>query len=218
MVLIELIEYGLEFLENPLPILARVIQNYGIYVYLFLFLIVFFETGLIIMPFLPGDSLLFCVGMIASGTEGEIKIRYIVPLLICAALLGDNLNYFAGKKFGNYVQSKKKIFLLKKEHITKAEKYFNKSRGKTLIFSRFIPILRTITPFIAGAGKMKYRTYLFHCIIGAIIWVTSVSLLGYFLGDNDWVKKNFTKVILGIFFLSIIPFFLKFITNKKMSC
>lgn len=210
----ELIEYGLEFLKDPLSILEIIISNYGVYIYIFLFFIVFLETGVVIMPFLPGDSLLFAVGMICGGTK-EIEITYIIPLLIFAALVGDNLNFFLGKKFGQYIYSKQNFFFLKKEYIEDTEKYFKKNGAKTIVFARFIPVIRTVAPFVAGAGEMKYRIYLFYCIVGAIFWVSSISLLGYFLGDNDWVKLNFTKVILGIMFVSSSLVFFKFLKRRK---
>mgnify|MGYP003614316420 CR=1 FL=1 len=183
----DLIHYFLEFLGNPLLVLTEIIRDYGVYIYLFLFLVIFVETGVVVMPLLPGDSLLFAVGLIAS-TTGQIDIYTVIPLLILAALLGDNVNYFVGKKFGDFIQSKEKILFLKKSHIEETERYFEENGGKTVILARFIPIVRTIAPFVAGAGEMKYRTYLMYCISGAILWVTSITLLGYFLGNIEWVK------------------------------
>ena len=209
----DLIHYFLEFLGNPLLVLTEIIRDYGVYIYLFLFLVIFVETGVVVMPFLPGDSLLFAVGLIAS-TTGQIDIYTIIPLLILAALLGDNLNYFIGKKFGDFIQSKERILFLKKSHIEDTEKYFAENGGKTVILARFIPIVRTIAPFVAGAGEMKYRTYLLYCITGAFIWVTSITLLGYFLGNIEWVKLNFEKFVLGIVFISVLPIIFKAIKRK----
>lgn len=210
----EIIQFLLDFLGDPLTTLTGIIRDYGIYIYLFLFLVIFVETGVVVMPLLPGDSLLFAVGLIAA-TTGQIDIFVVIPLLICAALLGDNLNYFIGKRFGDYIQSKEKILFLKKEHIKETERYFEENGGKTVIIARFIPIVRTIAPFVAGAGEMKYRTYLAYCIAGAILWVTSITLLGYFLGNIPWVKENFEKVVLGIVFLSVMPIIWKAIKRKK---
>lgn len=209
----ELLQFILDFLGNPLLVLTEIIRDYGIYIYLFLFLVIFVETGVVVMPFLPGDSLLFAVGLIAS-TTGQIDIYTIIPLLVLAALLGDNVNYFIGKKFGDFIQSKERIFFLKKSHIEDTEKYFAENGGKTVILARFIPIVRTIAPFVAGAGEMKYRTYLLYCITGAIIWVTSITLLGYFLGNIEWVKLNFEKFVLGIVFISVLPIIFKAIKRK----
>ena len=209
----ELLQFILDFLGNPLLVLTEIIRDYGIYIYLFLFLVVFVETGVVVMPFLPGDSLLFAVGLIAS-TTGQIDIYTIIPLLVLAALLGDNLNYFIGKKFGDFIQSKERILFLKKSHIEDTEKYFAENGGKTVILARFIPIVRTIAPFVAGAGEMKYRTYLLYCITGAFIWVTSITLLGYFLGNIEWVKLKFEKFVLGIVFISVLPIIFKAIKRK----
>lgn len=210
----DLIHYFLEFLGNPLLVLTQIIRDYGVYIYLFLFLVIFVETGVVVMPLLPGDSLLFAVGLIAS-TTGQIDIYTVIPLLVFAALLGDNVNYFIGKKFGDYIQSKERILFLKKSHIEDTEKYFAENGGKTVILARFIPIVRTIAPFVAGAGEMKYRTYLLYCISGAILWVTSITLLGYFLGNIEWVKLNFEKFVLGIVFVSILPIIFKAFKRKK---
>ena len=204
----EYIHFLLEFLKDPLTILSQLIAQYGVFVYAILFLIIFVETGVVVMPLLPGDSLLFSVGLLAAST-GEINIFYIIPMLIIAALLGDNLNYFIGKKFGDFIQSKEKLLFLKKEHIEETENYFEKYGGKTVIIARFIPIVRTIAPFVAGAGEMKYRTYITYCIIGASLWVVSITLLGYFLGEVEWVKLNFEKVVMGIVFVSILPILIK---------
>ena len=209
----ELLQFILDFLGNPLLVLTEIIRDYGIYIYLFLFLVIFVETGVVVMPFLPGDSLLFAVGLIAS-TTGQIDIYTIIPLLVLAALLGDSLNYFIGKKFGDFIQSKERILFLKKSHIEDTEKYFAENGGKTVILARFIPIVRTIAPFVAGAGEMKYRTYLLYCITGAFIWVTSITLLGYFLGNIEWVKLNLEKFVLGIVFISVLPIIFKAIKRK----
>lgn len=209
----ELLQFILDFLGNPLLVLTEIIRDYGIYIYLFLFLVIFVETGVVVMPFLPGDSLLFAVGLIAS-TTGQIDIYTIIPLLVLAALLGDNLNYFIGKKFGDFIQSKERILFLKKSHIEDTEKYFVENGGKTVILARFIPIVRTIAPFVAGAGEMKYKTYLLYCITGAFIWVSSITLLGYFLGNIEWVKLNFEKFVLGIVFISVLPIIFKAIKRK----
>ena len=210
----DLIHYFLEFLGNPLLVLTEIIRDYGVYIYLFLFLVIFVETGVVVMPLLPGDSLLFAVGLIAA-TTGQIDIYTVIPLLIFAALLGDNVNYFIGRKFGDFIQSKEKILFLKKSHIEETERYFEENGGKTVILARFIPIVRTIAPFVAGAGEMKYRTYLMYCISGAILWVTSITLLGYFLGNIEWVKLNFEKFVLGIVFVSILPIIFKAFKRKK---
>lgn len=209
----ELVHFILDFLKDPLSVLTQFISEHGTSVYGFLFCIIFMETGVVIMPLLPGDSLLFAIGLISS-TTGEINIFYIIPLLVIAALIGDNVNYFIGKKFGDFIQSKERILFLKKEHIEETEKYFEKNGGKTIILARFIPIIRTVAPFVAGAGEMRYRTFLMYCISGAILWVTSITLLGYFLGNIPFVKLHFEKFVLGIVFLSILPIVYKLLSKK----
>ena len=209
----EIIHLLLDFLKDPLTVLQMFISQYGTLVYVILFLIILIETGVVVMPLLPGDSLLFSVGLIAA-TTGEINIYYVIPLLILAALIGDNLNYFIGKKFGDLIQKKEKLLFLKKEHIEETEKYFEKYGTKTVILARYIPIVRTIAPFIAGAGEMKYKTYLIYCFICACLWVCSITLLGYFLGNIPWIKTNFEKVVLGIVLISVLPIIIKVFQAK----
>ena len=200
----ELIHFLLEFLKDPLTTLQGFLAEYNNLTYALLFLVIFVETGLIVMPLLPGDSLLFAVGLLAA-TTGQLNVAFVIPLLIGAALLGDNLNYFVGHKFSDFVKSKDKILFLKREYIEQTEVFFEKHGGKAVILARFMPIIRTIAPFVAGAGSMKYGRYLLYCILGATLWVSSITLIGYFLGNNEWVKTNFEKVVLGIVFVSVMP-------------
>jgi membrane-associated protein len=200
----EIIHFLIEFLKDPLIVLQGFLEQYQGFTYGILFLVIFVETGFIIMPLLPGDSLLFSVGLLAA-TTGKIALGIVIPLLILAALLGDNLNYFVGSRFGSFIKSKEKILFLKREYITQTEEFYEKHGGKAVILARFMPIIRTIAPFVAGAGSMKYSKYILNCILGAVLWVTSITLLGYFLGNNEFVKHNFEKVVLGIVFVSIAP-------------
>ena len=182
--------------------------------YAVFFLIIFVETGLVIMPILPGDSLLFVAGA-AIGATGALKLEVLVPLLILAALLGDNVNYFVGKFFGEQIKKRERIFLFKRQYLEQTHAYYEKHGGKTVIMARFIPIVRTIAPFVAGAGSMSYGRYIVFCITGAILWVGGVTWLGYQFGSTDWVKNNFEKVILGIVFLSVSPIIWQFIKTRK---
>ena len=209
----EFIDFLLHFLKDPLTVITQLIDQYNTLIYFILFLVVFVETGFVIMPLLPGDSMLFAIGVIAA-TTGKLSLIIIIPLLILAALLGDNLNYFVGHKFGVLIKEKKKILFLKREYIEKTEDFFEKNGGKAVIMARFVPIVRTIAPFVAGAGSMKYRSYIINCILGAILWVGGITLLGYFLGQFDIVKNNFEKVVLGIVLLSILPIFIKIFKSK----
>ena len=209
----EFIDFLLHFLKDPLTVITQLIDQYNTLIYFILFLVVFVETGFVIMPLLPGDSMLFVIGVIAA-TTGKLSLVIIIPLLILAALLGDNLNYFVGHKFGELIKEKKKILFLKREYIEKTEDFFEKNGGKAVIMARFVPIVRTIAPFVAGAGSMKYRSYIINCILGAILWVAGITLMGYFLGQFDIVKNNFEKVVLGIVLLSILPIFIKIFKSK----
>ena len=209
----EIIDFLSAFLNDPLTVIQDLIIQYDYLIYLILFLVIFAETGFVFMPLLPGDSLLFAIGVIAAST-GQLSMSIIIPLLIIAALLGDNLNYFVGNKFGNLIKQKKKILFLKKEYITHTETFFEKNGGKAIIMARFVPVLRTIAPFVAGAGSMKYRNYILNCILGALLWVAGITLMGYFLGQFDIVKNNFEKVVLGIVLLSILPIFIKIFKSK----
>ena len=210
----ELIKHGLDILMHLNQYLSIWIQDYGIWIYGILFLIIFVETGLVVMPLLPGDSLLFAAGALAAS-EGSLNIAILIPLLMAAALLGDNTNYFIGRFFGQLIKSKQKILFLKRKHIEKTEAYYAKYGGKTVIIARFVPIVRTVAPFVAGAGSMQYRKYIVNCIIGAILWVGGVTLLGYFLGKHPFVQNNFEVVIFGIIGISLLPILVEVIRAKK---
>jgi membrane-associated protein len=153
------------------------------------------------------------VGLLASST-GKLDIQIIIPLLIGAALLGDNVNHFAGKHFGNFVKSREQILFFKREYIVQTEAFYQKHGGKAVIMARFVPIIRTIAPFVAGAGSMKYSKYIVFCIIGATFWVTSITLAGYFLGSNEWVQHHFEKIVLGIVIVSFMPMVWQFARVK----
>ncbi len=200
----ELIHFLLEFLKDPLTTLEGFLAEYDKLTYALLFLVIFVETGFIVMPLLPGDSLLFAVGLLAA-TTGQLDISIVIPLLILAALLGDNVNYFVGRRFSDFIKSRDKILFLKREYITQTEEFYVKHGPKAVIIARFMPIIRTIAPFVAGAASMKYSRYILFCVIGAVLWVTSITMVGYLLGNNVWVKENFEKVVLGIVFISILP-------------
>jgi membrane-associated protein len=215
MTLMEIIYFLLHLLKDPLPTLQDFLAHYEMLTYAILVAIIFVETGLIVMPLLPGDSLLFAVGLLASST-GKLDIQIIIPLLISAALLGDNVNHFVGKHFSKFVKSRKQILFFKHEYLTQTEEFYEKHGGKAVIMARFVPIIRTIAPFVAGAGSMKYSKYIIFCIIGATLWVTSITLTGYFLGSNEWVKHHFEKIVLGIVFVSFMPMVWQFARVKLL--
>ncbi|MGZ4997497.1 MAG: VTT domain-containing protein [Methylobacter sp.] len=213
--LMEIVYFLLHLLKDPLTTLQDFLAHYEMLTYAILVAIIFVETGLIVMPLLPGDSLLFAVGLLASST-GKLDIQIIIPLLIGAALLGDNVNHYVGKHFSRFVKSREKILFFKREYITQTEEFYEKHGGKAVIMARFVPIIRTIAPFVAGAGSMKYSRYITFCIIGATLWVTSITLAGYFLGSNEWVKHNFEKIVLGIVFVSFMPMVWQFARMKLL--
>lgn len=209
----ELIHTLIDFILHLDKHLAAMVTEYGTLTYAILFLIVFVETGFIVMPLLPGDSLLFAAGALAAST-GALDIKIIIPLLIVAALLGDNLNYFVGKYFSKFIKSRERILFFKREYIEQTEAFYAKHGGKTVIMARFIPIVRTIAPFVAGAGSMKYATYITYCIAGALLWVVGITTLGYLLGSNPFVKQNFELVVFGIIGFSVLPMVFGFLKAK----
>lgn len=203
----------LDLLKDPLQFLTQFIAEHGSLTYALLFAIVFVETGLVVMPLLPGDSLLFSVGLLAAAS-GKLEVSTVIPMLILAALLGDQVNYFLGKYFSNWIRTKDQILFLKKSHIDQTEAFYQKYGPKTVILARFVPIVRTVAPFVAGAGRMSYPVYLLFGFLGALLWVTSITFAGYFLGDNEWVKSNFEKVVLGIVAVSVVPIIFGIIKQK----
>ena len=210
----ELIKSLLDFLLHLDRYLDAWANNYGILLYAILFLIVFTETGLIVMPLLPGDSLLFAAGALAARDTNDLRVEVIIPLLIVAALSGDNVNYIVGKFLGNQIKMRERILFFKREYISETEKFYGKYGGRTVIIARFIPIVRTIAPFVAGAGSMNYGTYIKFCIMGAVLWVTSITLLGYFFGNFPIVQKNFELVVFGIIGLSVMPILVEVLKKR----
>ena len=190
--------------------------NYQTLSYFLICLILFCETGLVVTPFLPGDSLLFAVGATIAKV-GILNIWLMIPLMIIAVLLGDNVNYFMGKFIGNRLFESENKFLkkfLKREYLTKTEVFYEKHGGKTVIMARFVPIVRTFAPFVAGIGAMDYRKYIGYCIGGGILWVTGLTLLGYYFGQLEFVKKNFELVVLGIIGISVLPMVFEIVKAK----
>jgi membrane-associated protein len=204
----EIIHTLMDFVLHIDEHLNTMIRDYGTWIYIIMFAIVFVETGFIVMPFLPGDSLLFAAGALAAanGNEG-LNVYVLMPLLITAALCGDNLNYFVGHKLSEQIKKRERILFFKREYITQTEEFYEKHGKQAIIMARFVPIVRTVAPFVAGAGSMKYRTYLLYCILGAVLWVVGISMLGYLFGNVPIIKENFEKVVLGIILVSVIPIF-----------
>ena len=183
--------------------LAEFVAEHGVWVYALLFGIVFCETGLVVTPFLPGDSLLFVGGAVAGA--GDMNIVALMATLIVAALCGDNVNYWVGRWLGPKVFHYEKSRFFNPAHLQRAHAFYEKHGGKTIILARFVPIVRTYVPFVAGVGAMPYLRYLMFCIAGALIWVVSLTLLGYWFGNQPIVRNNLTAVILLIVALSVSP-------------
>jgi membrane-associated protein len=209
------IHHLLDFLLHLNKYLKDIVDQYHTATYAILFAIIFVETGLIVMPLLPGDSLLFAAGALAAAPGSELNVWVIIPLLIAAALLGDNVNYFVGKFFGDYIKSKERILFFKREYIDQTHAFYEKHGGKTVIMARFVPIVRTIAPFVAGAGSMTYTKYIVNCIAGAILWVCGITALGYLFGNIPVVQKNFEIVVFAIIGLSLLPIVIGAITGRS---
>ncbi len=205
-------QYLIDFILHLDKHMTWIISTYGAVTYLILFLIIFVETGVIIMPFLPGDSLLFAVG--AFCAKGSLDLTSCLVLLFIAAVLGDSLNYGIGRRIGKRIFEMKSKWI-KEAHLLKAQRFYEKHGGKTIILARFLPIVRTFAPFVAGVGKMDYRAFLAYNVVGGAIWVFLFTLLGFFFGNLPFVQKNFSLVIFGIVGLSILPPLIEYLRNRN---
>ncbi len=208
----EIIDFVLHINQH----LQDFVQAYGTLVYGLLFLIVFAETGLVVTPFLPGDSLLFAAGALAANEANNLNVFLIIILLIVAALAGDNTNYFIGRYLAKKGEGAKLfgIFTIRKDYLDKTHSFYEKHGARTIIIARFVPIVRTFAPFVAGVGNMTYSKYITYCIAGAIVWVVMLTMSGYMFGNIDWVKKNFELVVFGIIGVSLLPILFEFIKHK----
>ncbi len=218
----ETIKALLDFILHLDNYLFQMIQDYGNWVYGILFLIIFVETGLVVMPLLPGDSLLFAAGTFCAGVTNEageiaqLNLVLVLALLIIAAIVGDGLNYYLGKKIGLKVLTWKIKGrpLVKQKFIDQTHEFYEKHGSKTIIIARFVPIVRTFAPFVAGIGTMPYSKFLRFNVIGGLAWVIGLTLTGYFFGNLPFVKENFETVIFGIIGLSLLPIIIEFIRVK----
>jgi membrane-associated protein len=193
--------------------LGGVIQAYGIWTYLILFLIIFCETGLVITPILPGDSLLFAAGAFAA--IGALDAGWLFILLSIAAVAGDTVNYGIGSYLGPKIFHREKVRFLNREYLDRTHRFYEKHGGKTIIIARFMPIIRTLAPFVAGIGTMSYMRFISYNVVGGIVWIASFVFGGYFFGNIPLVKKNFTLVILAIIFLSVLPGVIEFFRQRN---
>jgi membrane-associated protein len=210
----EIIQYLIDFVLHIDKHLGDIILQYNTWTYLILFIIIFCETGLVVTPFLPGDSLLFAAGSFAA--IGTLDIPMLILTIFIAAVLGDNNNFFIGHLIGEKVYEKD-YRLIKRKYLDDTHTFYEKHGGITIILARFMPIIRTFAPFVAGVGRMKYPRFIIFCILGNIIWVNSFCWAGYIFANNEFVKNNFSLVIIGIIVVSLIPPILTFLKGKFAS-
>lgn len=208
-----LISLLVEFILHLDEHLAEIIEAYGSLTYALLFGIVFAETGLVVLPFLPGDSLLFAAG--ALSALGSLHLSAVLVLLIGAAVLGDFVNYWIGNLFGQKIVDNHKISFIDQEHIDKTQAFYKKHGGKAIILARFVPIIRTFAPFVAGVGKMEYKTFFLYNVIGGVTWVSVFTLAGYFFGNIPTVKEHFAVVVVGIVAISVMPILYEYWKQKN---
>lgn len=203
--MIDLAKKLIDFILHIDAHLVEIARDYGVWTYAVLFLIIFAETGLVVTPFLPGDSLLFATGALCARAESGLNVHTMAFLLFVAAVIGDTLNYWIGAKLGPAVFKREDSFFFRKKHLERAHAFFEKYGGRAIILARFAPIVRTFVPFVAGVGQMSYRHFLLYNIVGGFLWIYTLTYAGFAFGNHPMVQKNFKLVILGIIFLSILP-------------
>ena len=207
----DILNFFIDFVLHLDQYLSEIIQNYGLWTYAILFLIIFIETGFVIMPFLPGDSLLFAAGAFAA--LGSLNVWLLWVIVFVAAVLGDTVNYWIGNKIGPRAFDHDNRFL-KREYLEKTQRFYKKHGGKTIILARFVPIVRTFAPFVAGVGTMNYGRFFTYNVVGAFLWTSIFVFLGYFFGNIPFVKNNFELAIFGIIFISVVPMAIEYARNK----
>jgi len=190
-----------------------IIQTYGVWTYALLFLVIFCETGLVITPFLPGDSILFTAGALAS--IGSLKISSLFVIFYSAAVIGDTVNYLIGHKIGDTISGKENVRFIRKDYLTRAHSFYEKYGSLTIVIGRFIPIIRTFVPFVAGIGRMKYSTFLAYNMLGGLLWISLFLGGGYFFGSLPFVKQHFSYFLIGIIAISIVPAVLAYFKDKR---
>ncbi len=206
----EILDYVLHIQDH----LRDFTNTYGLLVYALLFLIIFCETGLVVTPFLPGDSLLFAIGAIAADTQSGLNVWIAASIIFVAAILGDTVNYWIGRKFGQFAVTRFPK-LVKQEYIDKTSDFYARYGGKTIIIARFVPIVRTFAPFVAGTAKMNYQQFMGYNVFGAFLWVAIILPAGWFFGNIPVVKNNFEIVVLGIIAISVLPIVIEYLRARK---
>jgi len=210
MEILQLVIDGILHLDTHL---AAIVGRYGMLTYVILFSVIFAETGFVVTPFLPGDSLLFAAGALAA--LGSLNVWIITGILIAAAILGDTVNYWIGHFFGRKLVDNPNIRFINQEHIDKTEQFYKKHGAKTIILARFVPIVRTFAPFVAGVGTMEYGKFITYNVIGGCVWVSVFTFLGYYFGNMEFVKENFHYTVFAIILLSLVPVMYEFIQHKR---
>ena len=209
----ELLKYLIDFILHLDKHLVELVAQYGMWTYAILFLIIFCETGLVVTPFLPGDSLIFAVGALAA--KEALNVYWVSGLMIIAAILGDTLNYWIGYQIGPKIFASEKSRWLNRQHLERTHQFYEKYGGKTIIIARFMPIIRTFAPFVAGIGRMSYGRFLVYNVVGGILWIVIFIVAGYLFGNIPIVKRNFTLVIFGIIFVSILPGVIEYLRARR---
>ena len=211
----EFISFIIDFILHIDVHLAGLVAQYGVWVYGILFLILFCETGLVVTPFLPGDSLLFVAGAIAALPSNDLNVHVMVLLMIIAAIIGDAVNYTIGRIFGEKLFQNPNSKIFRRSYLDKTHEFYEKHGGKAIILARFVPIVRTFAPFVAGMGKMSYRHFAFYNVTGALLWVLLFTYAGYLFGDLPIVQKNLKLLIVAIIFISILPGVIEIIRHRR---
>ena len=193
--------------------LLALTQQYGVWVYAILFLIIYCETGLVVTPFLPGDSLLFVAGALCG--MGSLQLGLLAPLLMLAAFSGDNTNYWIGRLIGKQLVCRTDSRFFKREYLDKTHAFYKKHGGRTILFARFLPIFRTFAPFVAGIGRMNYRLFVLFSALGSFAWICGLTVAGYFFGNIPVIKNNLTLMVIGIIFISLLPAIREFIRHRR---
>lgn len=210
----EFIQFVVDFILHIDQHLIQLVQDYHLWTYAILFVIVFCETGLVVTPFLPGDSLIFVGGAIASQPDVSLEIGFLLSVIFAAAVVGDSCNYAIGHFFGKKLFSNPNSKIFKQSYLDKTHNYFKKYGGKTIILARFIPIVRTFAPFVAGMGKMHYYYFMLYNVVGAVLWVGIFGFAGYFFGDLPFVQKNLKLLLLAIIVISVMPAVIEVVRAK----
>ena len=211
-----IISWLIDFILHMEKYLPAMVSQFGIFTYIILFLVIFIETGLVVTPFLPGDSLLFAAGAIASLPNGGLNVVALYLVVAAAAVAGDTVNYWIGHYIGPRAFSGNVRFL-KKEYLDSTQAFYDKHGGKTILLARFVPIVRTFAPFVAGVGKMRYSYFISYNIFGGVLWTALFTFVGYFFGNLPFIQKNFSLVVIAIVLISILPMLYELIKSRRQS-